>query len=233
MNLIAKKILSLVDLTSLNVDDTVEKIKALCQKAQTKHGSVAAICVYPKFLSLVKAELPAIRLATVVNFPEGDHSISETLNEIEEAKLADEIDVVMPYAKLIASEANFVRDYLQTCREACFDKTLKVIIESGQLNPSEIKQASEICLEIQADFIKTSTGKTLIGATLDACEIILNLIKKSKMTTGLKISGGVKTLAIAESYYRLVSDKMGEDWISPAHLRFGASSLVDDISRGF
>lgn len=224
-----------LDFTRLNDVDNENDVANFCQKANTPYGPVAAICIYPEFISTAKtiADQHNISIATVVNFPSGSLPLEQTLDEIKKSiKLgANEIDVVMPYSKLQAGEYDFVEDYIAQCKKQCGSQALlKVIIESGELHdPELIKAASEIVIRAGGDFIKTSTGKVTVGATPEAVEIILSTIKNSGKNVGLKISGGIKRVADAEQYVQLVSDTMGIDWLTTKHFRIGASSLLDDI----
>lgn len=230
-----KLLISCLDLTSLNDDDTEETILKLCRDAMTSAGHVAAVCVKPKFVSLAKAALldSPIKVASVANFPEGSADIAKTVAEIQGALEAgaDEIDVVMPYYLIIYNDFEKALQYLQTCRTACGPKTLlKVIIESGELKTIEnIRFASQIAIDAGADFIKTSTGKVRVNATPEAAQAMLEVIRESAKPVGFKASGGIKTAEIAEQYLRFAREIMGEDWVSPSTFRIGASSLLFDL----
>ncbi len=224
-----------MDLTSLNENDNLEIIKELCKLAETIHGHVAAVCVYPQFVSTAKSSLKqaSIPVATVSNFPQGNQNLEDTLIEIQKAlrEGADEIDIVLPYEKFLTGSERFCFDYLRECRANIpTHLVLKVILETGELkDPALIRAASELAIEAGADFIKTSTGKTPIGATLEAAEIMLDAIQNQNRKVGLKISGGIRSYDQAADYCRLVESKMGVDWISSLHFRIGASSLLKDL----
>ncbi len=226
-----------LDLTRLEDNDSIEFIEELCQKARTPFGDVAAVCIYPAFVKHVKLILEGsdIRVATVANFPGGDYSCNETLNIINNALQsgADEIDVVLPYHDFLSGRNEKVYDFLVECRQICENKLMKVILETGALqNPEFIKRASEIAIEAGADFLKTSTGKIKMGASLEAAKIMLQVIQQYEdKNVGLKISGGVRTVAEAKKYWDLVIKTMGADWISPRTFRIGASALLDDILK--
>ena len=226
------EIIPLIDLTQLpdNHDDT--DISKLMHMAVTPFAQVAALCVYPEFVSPIKQQTKNFKVATVCNFPEGCHELEETIQEIAQAILygADEIDLVMPYHQLIAGDVQYCQDYLHACRKACENKTLKVIIESGELKTDTlIKQAAELVITAHADFVKTSTGKTPTGATLEAVTSILQVLKQADSNqTGLKISGGIADYATAGQYLQLIDEHMGESWIT-THLRIGASRLLNDL----
>jgi len=227
-------LISCLDLTSLNDDDTEQSILNLCDKA-TQYGNVASVCVNPKFVSLAKAKLldTPINVCTVVNFPKGSADITTTVQEIKKAISAgaNEIDMVMPYYLIPDNEFEKARQYTHTCRTACGpDITLKVIIESGELkNRENIRLASQIAIDAGANFIKTSTGKVPINATPEAAQIMLEVIRESNKPIGFKASGGIKTFEDAEQYLRYAYEIMGEDWVNPKTFRIGASSLLQDL----
>lgn len=237
----AKILMSSLDLTSLNATDTEEKIRELCRKAATPYGHVPAVCVYPRFIPVAQNELPSgVKIATVINFPSGVADLRLLEKEIKTALDfgADELDVVLPYRSLLANDAEFCAKYLDKARELCGKKTLKIIIESGELKTvDKIRQASQLCIGASADFIKTSTGKTEVSATPEAANVILETIKQSKKNVGFKASGGIKTLDDAKKYLTLANAVMGSSWVNAAHFRIGASSvltsLLDTIKRGY
>lgn len=162
--------LKLMDLTTLNDDDTNEKVIALCHQAKTPVGNTAAICIYPRFIPIARKTLkeqgtPDIRIATVTNFPHGNDDIDIALAETRAAIAygADEVDVVFPYRALIAGNEQVGFDLVKACKDACAaaNVLLKVIIETGELKEEAlIRKASEISIKAGADFIKTSTGKS-------------------------------------------------------------------------
>lgn len=235
----AKKALSLMDLTSLNDDDSIDSIHDLCINASTPHGQTAAVCVYPQFIKTAKSVLDEnyaqqVKVATVTNFPYGMDNIKQAKKETKlAAKLgADEIDVVFPYRALINGDEKAGAKLVKKCKKICKkdDVQLKVIIESGELKtPELIQRASEIAIENGADFIKTSTGKVAVNATLEAAEIMLNAIKDSGKPVGFKAAGGVKTVADAKAYLQLAEIIMGADWLSTQTFRFGASGLLGNL----
>ncbi|WP_459873313.1 deoxyribose-phosphate aldolase [Halomonas shantousis] len=234
----ARQALSLMDLTSLNDDDDTARIAALCRRARTPAGTPAAVCIYPRFITAAQRELDAlglsgqVRIATVTNFPDGSDDVERAARETREAIAmgADEIDVVLPYRALQAGDADVAHQLLAACREACGQHTLKVILESGELKtPELIRRASDIALAEGADFLKTSTGKADVNATLDAADIMLTAIRDSGRDVGFKAAGGIRTTADAKAYLDLAAQLMGEDWLTPAHFRFGASGLLNDL----
>lgn len=227
-----KKIYSLLDLTSLNETDDLTKIKALYTKAFVLNTHVAAVCIYPGFVEEVALALQgrAVNIATVVNFPSGDEPLDHVLLTIENAikKGAHEIDVVFPYSRYLAGEKKVVAGFIHACRLACKNHLLKVILETGALQDRDtIAEASELAIAAGANFLKTSTGKIAVGATLEAAEVMLSVIKTQSRSVGLKISGGVRTIAQAIEYIALAESIMGKDWVMPLHFRIGASQLAD------
>ncbi len=234
----AKLALSLMDLTSLNDKDTDQNIIDLCGNAASEYGQVAAVCVFPQFIetaldSLHSHNIKGVKVATVTNFPHGKNDPSLAQKETEKAVLigANEVDVVFPYQAFMAGDSKVAADLVQASKEACSDKAqLKVIIESGKLQSEKhIRHASEICIEQGADFIKTSTGKVEVNATLEATEYMLDSIKRSGQNVGFKAAGGIKTLEQAKDYIALANKIMGPNWVNSNTFRFGASSLLASL----
>ncbi|MDN7131639.1 deoxyribose-phosphate aldolase [Halomonas sp. MC140] len=235
----ARQALTMMDLTSLNDNDTDSTIESLCQQVKTPFGNPAAVCVYPQFIVTAQRALTAhnlkeqVKIATVTNFPHGGDDIMGAARETRDAVAsgAHEVDVVFPYRALMAGDEETGLELVEMCKAACAGQALlKVIIESGELKePALIKRASELAIEGGADFIKTSTGKVAVNATLEAAEIMLNAIKTSGKDVGFKAAGGVKTAEDAAEYLALASDIMGPGWVTPAHFRFGASSLLVNL----
>jgi len=226
--------LQCLDLTSLGEADTAADIAALCTRAQTAHGAVAAVCVWPRFVAQARAALPAaIKVAAVANFPAGDLNLPLALADVQAILAAggDEVDVVLPYRALRAGQEQAVSDFLAGVRAACACKTLKVIIESGELaRPELIRLATRLAIAAGADFIKTSTGKSPVSATPEAAEAILGEIAKAaRPGLGFKASGGIRTVLEAERYLALAEQALGAAALQPAHLRFGASGLLNDV----
>lgn len=230
--------IKLMDLTTLNDNDTDQKVMQLCADAHTAAGDTAAVCIYPRFIPIARKTLalqntPHIKIATVTNFPHGNDDLDIALAETRAAVAygADEVDVVFPYRALIAGNSDIGAAIVKGCREICGDKvTLKVIIESGELKtPALIKQASDICIAAGADFIKTSTGKVPVNATLEATKVMLESIKSSGKDVGFKAAGGVKDAKAASEYLQLARSIMGSNWVNTDHFRFGASSLLTSL----
>jgi deoxyribose-phosphate aldolase len=230
----ARAALACLDLTSLNDGDTAADIDALCRRAQTAHGPVAAVCVWPRFVAQARAALPAsIKVAAVANFPDGALDVQRALADVAEIAQAggDEVDVVLPYRALMADDATEVAEFLSEVRFASRPLTLKVIIESGELaTPERIAQATRLALAAGADFVKTSTGKTKVGATPAAAAVMLKEIAASGLSSaGFKASGGVRSVADAAGYITQAEAALGVGALNPQRLRFGASGLLTDI----
>ena len=231
----AKLLIRLLDLTTLNDNDTNETVTALCQKANSKFGNTASVCIYPQFIPHAKTLLPQnFKIATVINFPKGiaNNTIleKEIINAINLG--ADELDVVFPYHTFLEGNIDFCKEYLEIARETCGNKTLKIIIESGEIkNIIAIKEATQLCIDTNADFVKTSTGKTPISATPEAANAILETIAQSGKNIGFKASGGIKTLYDAKIYLDLAISIMGNKWVDQSHFRIGASSLLNDLIK--
>ena len=170
---VAKVLIHCLDLTSLGDNDTEYKIEDLCRKAFTPYGNVAAICVYPKFVPLVKklTNKSGVKTATVVNFPYGEYNLEKTIRETFDALEAgaDEIDAVFPYKNFLDKDFEACDAFLKEVRAAVGKKkALKVILETGEMQKaSHIINASKMCIQNGVDFIKTSTGKTKVSATPD------------------------------------------------------------------
>ena len=235
---VAKQAIALMDLTTLNDDDTEQKVIDLCHKALTPAGHTAAICIYPRFIPIARKtlmELGAedIKIATVTNFPQGNDDIAIAVLETRAAVAygADEVDVVFPYRALMAGNETVGFELVKACKEECGkDVLLKVIIESGELkDPALIRRASEISIDAGADFIKTSTGKVPVNATLEAAEIMLSVIKEKDTQVGFKPAGGVRDAAAAAQFLGVAERILGADWISSRTYRFGASSLLASL----
>jgi len=235
---IAKRALSLIDLTSLTDNETEQEITNLCQQAQSPAGQTAAICIFPRFVPLAKKILraqqtPHIKVATVTNFPHGNDDLAIALAETQAAVAygADEIDLVFPYRALMQGDENIGFDMVKVCKKACgVEAKLKVIIESGELKSNElIQKASMIAINAGADFIKTSTGKVPVNATPQAAKIMLEVIKNKNINVGFKAAGGVRTVEDVAIYLDLADSILGKEWADTNHFRFGASSLLGSL----
>ncbi|MGU3667651.1 deoxyribose-phosphate aldolase [Methylobacterium sp. A49B] len=229
---VARRALPLLDLTDLGETCTETKIDALCRDA--KRGAVAAICVWPRFVEQGARALAGtgIRVATVINFPAGGEDCARATDDTAEALRdgADEIDLVLPYRALLRGDGAFARDMVEAVRDTCGAATLKVILETGELgDPGRIREASRLALEAGADFLKTSTGKSPVSATPEAAEAMLAEIRASGRPAGLKVSGGLRSVADAGIYLDLADRIMGPGWVGPRTFRLGASSLFETL----
>lgn len=235
-----KEICSFVDLTSLNSFDSNESIKSFLSDVlnfEKKEFPVAAVCLFPNFSALAVNELKnsSIKVAVVAgNFPNSQGFISTQLNECELALSAgaDEIDIVINLGEFDNGNHQHVANEITAFKGLMPDKILKVILETGYLKtPERIRSASELAIKGGADFIKTSTGKEFPGASLEAVEIMSEVIAayKTERKVGLKISGGVKTFADALEYFAIVEKHLGIEYMTPEYLRIGASSLVRNL----
>lgn len=235
---LAKRVFSCIDNTTLNGTDNNAHVEQFCRHT-IELGHVAAICVYPRFVACAKRVLDGsgIKVASVAGaFPHGQLPIHLKVEEVKYAigEGADEIDMVLSRGVLLAGEYNVVSDEVALMKEACQNKTLKVILETGELtSPTLIEKASQLAIDGGADFIKTSTGKIGVGATLEAAEVMLNCIKKNvnfnKKTVGFKAAGGISTPEEAIEYALLAKKVMGNDYVNNQTFRIGASRLTDRL----
>ena len=233
--LTALRALAALDLTDLTDNCTPEAVSRLIARARTRHGEVAAICVWPRFVARASAALhgSGVRIASVINFPFGEESIDRAVIGTIEALRdgASEIDLVVPYKALARGDEKIVFDMILAVRRAIpFGSSLKTILETGELNNAAlIQRAAELAIEAGANFLKTSTGKTPVSATPEAARILLETIKASGARVGFKASGGIRTLADAELYLALADEILGAGWAAPETFRFGASGLLDAL----
>lgn len=231
----ARTALACLDLTSLNDTDDAAAIRALCARAAGPGGRPAALCVWPRFVALAKANAPAgVRVAAVANFPAGGQDVASAVADATAIVAAggDEVDLVLPWRALQAGDAAGAAAVVRAVRTACAGYTLKLILESGDLaTPALVHQASLIGLDAGVDFLKTSTGKTSSGATPEMALVMLQAIAGHPRgaVVGFKASGGIRTVADAAVYIQLVQQTLGAAALQPARLRFGASGLLDDI----
>lgn len=232
---VAQRALKLLDLTSLNDDDNEQVIVDLCSRASTKFGQVAAVCVYPDFVKIAARELAgsSVKIASVANFPLGypdpEPAKKQTMQIIRDG--GEEVDVVFPWRNFLDGDLDSGSEMVSGCKARCGDGVkLKVILETGGIaDEQKIYQASRIALDAGADFLKTSTGKIPECATPNAARQMLQAIVDSGSECGLKISGGVKSVADAAVYLALADEMMGVDWVTADTFRFGASSLMDQL----
>ncbi len=240
-----RKILSMIDLTTLEGKDTRGKVEQLCYKAMHPHDAlpelptVAAICVYPSMVGVAKNALKgsSIHVASVATaFPSGQSSLKVKLDDTRFAvnEGADEVDMVISRGKFLSGDYNFVFDEIAAVKEACGKAHLKVILETGELETLDnVRKASEIAIQSGADFIKTSTGKIQPAATLPVTYVMLDTIKDHYLKTGkmigMKPAGGISTSKLALNYLVMLNEVLGEKWMNKNYFRFGASSLANDV----
>ncbi len=233
-----RAVTALLDLTRLEDGDHASAVHRFCQRSDSPLGSPAAVCVHPQFIATAQAALAErglngrVMVATVANFPTGQADPDSVAFEVAAAVRAgaDEIDVVFPWQALRAGDTASGQRLVAVARETAGSRCLKVILESGMLaDPDLIRTAGEIAIAGGADFLKTSTGKVPINATLEAARVLLALIREHDGKLGFKASGGIRSLEDAEAYLALAGEIMGSDWVRPDTVRLGASSLLDDL----
>lgn len=237
--------LSMIDLTTLEGQDTPGKVRQLCQKAMHLHDalpdlpSVAAVCVYPTMVGIAKQTLGDrdINVASVATaFPSGMSPLKLKLEEtriaVEEG--ADEIDMVISRGAFLRGEFSYVFDEVAAVKEACGAAHLKVILETGELGTLDrVRRASVLSMHAGADFIKTSTGKIQPAATMPVTLVMLQAIRDYHRETGrqvgMKPAGGISKSKLALHYLVMLRETLGPAWMTPEWFRFGASSLANDV----
>jgi deoxyribose-phosphate aldolase len=235
----------MVDLTTLEGADTPGKVRALSAKAlrpDPADGScppVAAVCVYPLMVPVAAQVLAgsAVHLASVAtSFPSGQAPLPIRIAETEAAVAAgaDEIDMVINRGAFLSGRYQEVYDEIVAVKQACGDAHLKVILETGELDTYDnVRRASWLAMLAGGDFIKTSTGKVPVAATLPVTLVMLEAVRDFRDVTGrqvgVKPAGGIKTTKDAMKYLVTVNETAGEDWLHPDWFRFGASSLLNDL----
>jgi deoxyribose-phosphate aldolase len=240
-----KLVLAMIDLTTLEGQDTPGKVRQLCQKAMHLHDKmpglphVAAVCVYPTMVAVAKKALgnSDIKVASVATaFPSG---MAPRPIKLEETKMAiaegaDEIDMVISRGAYLQGEYGFVFDEIAAIKEACGEAHLKVILETGELGTLDrVRRASWLAMHAGADFIKTSTGKIQPAATMPVTLVMLQAIRDywydSGRMVGMKPAGGISNSKLAVHYLVMLRETLGNAWMTPEWFRFGASSLANDV----
>ena len=240
-----KLILSMIDLTTLEGQDTPGKVRQLCQKAIHLHDAVpglphvAAVCVYPTMVGVAREALEGhdINIASVATaFPSGQAPLNVKLEDTRIAvdQGANEIDMVISRGAFLAGDYGFVFDEIATIKEACGDAHLKVILETGELGTLDrVRRASVLAMHAGADFIKTSTGKIQPAATMQVTLVMLQAIRdyfyETGRMVGMKPAGGISTAKLAVHYLVMLRETLGNAWMTPEWFRFGASSLANDV----
>lgn len=242
---VLKTCLSLIDLTTLNPSDSVERGKLFAQRVNNLHKrypnvpNVASICVYPALVAAVNEELTAkeVKIASVAaGFPASQTFINIKLSECQMCieSGAHELDVVISLGYFLQGDYFTVFSELKQIKEVAEDAQVKVILETGAIPTlEEVRLASFLAMEAGADFIKTSTGKTAVSATPQAVYVMCQAIKDYHEATGrmvgIKPSGGMVSSSDAVLYYLIVQEVLGEKWLNNQWFRFGASRLADSL----
>ena len=242
-----KLALNMIDLTTLEGKDTEGKVKQMCYKAMHPHDalpnlpSTAAVCVYPTMVKTAKDALKGsnVKVASVSTaFPSGNSTLQIKLLDTKYAldNGADEIDMVISRGEFLKGNYNFVFDEIATIKELCHKNNarLKVIFETGEISTLDnVRKASDIAIYAGADFIKTSTGKIGVAATMPVTLVMLDAIKdyfyKTGTMVGMKPAGGISTAKGALQYLVMLHETLGNAWLDNKWFRFGASSLANDI----
>jgi deoxyribose-phosphate aldolase len=240
-----RMILSMIDLTTLEGQDTPGKVRQLCHKALHLHDAlpdlphVAAVCVYPTMVGVARRALgdADISVASVATaFPSGMSSRSVKLEETRTAvgEGADEIDMVISRGAFLQGHDAEVFDEIVAIKDACGDAHLKVILETGELGTLDrVRRASMLAMHAGADFIKTSTGKIQPAATLPVTLVMLQAIhdyhRDTGRVVGMKPAGGISNAKLAIQYLVMLRETLGSEWLTPTRFRFGASSLANDV----
>jgi deoxyribose-phosphate aldolase len=247
--------ISLLDLTTLAGDDTPGNVRRLCAKGvhplrddmaealgiERLGLHVGAICVYH---NLVPIAVEALRgtgvpvAAVSTGFPAGQIALSQKLEEIRASVAAGaaEIDIVISRAHVLTGNWLALYEETRACREACGEAHMKVIVATGELGTlTNVGRASMVCMMAGADFIKTSTGKETVNATLPVGLVMVRAIREYWDRTGIKVgfkpAGGIRTAKQALDWEVLMKEELGDEWLRPELFRIGASSLLTDIER--
>ena len=243
-----KLAVSMVDLTTLEGKDTPGKMASLCQKALVPHEGLdtpttAAVCVYPSMVKHAAKHVKgtSVKIASVATaFPSGQSALKTRLEEVRTAvgDGADEIDMVINRGAFLAGELSLVQDEIAHVVQACGKATLKVILETSELETYDnIRAASFLAMRVLRpnDFIKTSTGKTSSNATLGNNQVMLEAIRDFYLDTGIAIAmkpaGGIRTAKQSLHFLIAVKETLGDEWLNNTRYRFGASSLLNDLLR--
>ena len=247
--------ISCIDLTTLAGDDTPGNVARLCAKARNPvrmdllqqlgmedaNIQVAAVCVFhnmikPALAALDGSGIPVAAVST--GFPAGQITLDQKINEIELSVKAGakEIDIVISRAHVLTSNWKALYDEVSLFRKSCGEAHMKSILETGDLTTlTNTAKASVVCMMAGSDFIKTSTGKATVNATLPVSLVMCRAIREYQEATGFKVgfkpAGGIQKAKQALDWLILMKEELGDDWLSPNLFRFGASSLLSDIER--
>ena len=244
---------SCIDLTTLAGDDTAGRVARLCAKARQPVGAdildalgmtgltVGAVCVYhdmvaPAVTALAGSDIPVAAVST--GFPAGLSPLHLRLAEIGESVAAGaaEIDIVISRRHVLTGNWQALYDEMRAMRAACGAAHVKAILATGELGTlRNVARASLVCMMAGADFIKTSTGKEGVNATLPVSLVMIRAIRDYHDRTGVRVgykpAGGISKAKDALVYLSLMKEELGDRWLRPDLFRFGASSLLGDIER--
>lgn len=249
------KAITCMDLTTLSGDDTRSNVERLCNKAKNPvrldllealgmadtHITTGAVCVYHNLIpyaiqALQGSQIPIAAVST--GFPAGQIDLENKLIEIKKsvASGASEIDIVISRGLVLNADWKTLYDEIVACRNACGEAHMKTILATGELPTlTHVAKASMVAMMAGSDFIKTSTGKESINATLPVSLVMVRMIRNYFEKTGFKIgykpAGGISKAKDAINYLILIKEELGNDWLHPHLFRFGASSLLADIER--
>jgi len=247
--------ISCIDLTTLAGDDTPGNVLRLCAKARQPvrqdlldslgvgklNLRVAAVCVYHNLIEVAVSGLKGtdIPIAAVsAGFPAGQISLEHKLNQIRASVKAgaSEIDIVISRSHVLTGNWGALYDEVSACRKACGEAHMKTILATGELATlTNVAKASQVCMMAGADFIKTSTGKESVNATLPVSLVMVRAIREYYEQTGYKVgfkpAGGISKAKQALEWLILMKEELNPEWLSPALFRFGASGLLGDIER--
>ncbi|MEM9319314.1 MAG: deoxyribose-phosphate aldolase [Pseudomonadota bacterium] len=242
-----------IDLTTLSGDDTEDRVRRLCSKARQPVRAdildalglpaltTGAVCVYHDMVpaavrALAGSGIPVAAVST--GFPAGLSPFNLRVAEIEAsvAAGASEIDIVISRRHVLGGNWQALYDEMRTFRAACGDAHVKAILATGELGTfKDVARASLVCMMAGADFIKTSTGKEAVNATLPVSLVMIRAVRAYQARTGFKVgykpAGGISKAKDALVYLTLMKEELGDDWLRPTLFRFGASSLLGDIER--
>ena len=249
------KAISMIDLTTLAGDDTRGNVMRLCEKAknpvredilqrlgmQDAKLTTGAVCVYHNLIPFAKEALRGTNIpiaAVSTGFPAGKISLEDKITEIKKsvAAGATEIDIVISRDLVLESKWKELYDEIKLCRAACGDAHMKTILATGEIPTfTKVAKASWVAMLAGSDFIKTSTGKESVNATLAISLVMIRCIRDYHELTGVKVgykpAGGIQKAKQALDYLILIKEELGNDWLTPYLFRFGASSLLGDIER--
>lgn len=249
------KAISMIDLTTLAGDDTRGNVLRLCEKAknpvrrdllqklgmENQNLTTGAVCVYHNLIPFAKEALKGTHIpiaAVSTGFPAGKISLEEKLTEIKKSVEAGatEIDIVISRDLVLESRWKELYNEVKQCRKACGDAHMKTILATGEIPTyTKVAKASWVAMMAGSDFIKTSTGKESVNATLAVSLVMIRCIREYYELTGVKVgykpAGGIQKAKQALDYLVLIKEELGDEWLTPELFRFGASSLLGDIER--